>query len=130
MEAPHTTLETAHDAAAATDPPAGRAGLRGALIGFVLLTIGVTVLGHLQGASFGGALGMGVFVGIFGGWGVGGYLGASLCLSIAQKRAEDDERRAARPQGGQDGSPPEPVSAQVRSTGLSDRSANVTTRAS
>jgi len=29
---------------------------------------------------------MGVYVGIFGGFGVGGYLGASLCLSLAQKR--------------------------------------------
>lgn len=83
------------DASIAIDPPAGRAGLRGAAIGFALLTFGVTVLGLLMGASFGGALGMGVFVGIFGGWGVGGYLGASLCLSIAQVRATDDARRIA-----------------------------------
>jgi hypothetical protein len=79
--------DVAQDPALAVDPPAGRAGVLGAAIGFLLLTVSVTILGSLAGASFGGAFGMGVYVGIFGGFGVGGYLGASLCLSLAQKRS-------------------------------------------
>ena len=103
------------DASIAIDPPAGRAGVRGAAIGFALLTSGVTVLGLLMGASLGGALGMGVFVGIFGGWGVGGYLGASLCLSIAQVRATDDARRVAHAAEQHDPRP-DPSSTTMRSS--------------
>jgi len=117
------------DASIAIDPPAGRAGLRGAAIGFALLTFGVTVLGLLMGASFGGALGMGVFVGIFGGWGVGGYLGASLCLSIAQVRATDDARRIAHA-AEQPGPRPDPSSTSTRSIVVDNTQTHVRPKAS
>jgi hypothetical protein len=118
------------DAVMATDPPAGRAGVRGAAIGFAFLTLGVTVLGLLEGASFGGALGMGVFVGIFGGWGVGGYLGASLCLSIAQGHAADDARRIAHAVAEQHAAQPDASSTNIRSVGIDARQPGVTMKAS
>lgn len=118
------------DSAVAIDPPAGRAGLRGAALGFALLTFGVTVLGLLEGASFGGALGMGVFVGVFGGWGVGGYLGASLCLSIAQVRASDDARRTAHAVAEQHGPRPDPSSTSTRSVVVDSTQTHVRSKAS
>ena len=118
------------DPTMATDPPAGRAGVRGAAIGFTFLTLGVTVLGLLEGASFGGALGMGVFVGIFGGWGVGGYLGASLCLSIAQGHAADDARRIAHTVAAQQAAQPDASSTNIRPVAIDARHSDVTMKAS
>ena len=71
--------------AAAEEPPVGRAAARGALLGFVLVGMGVTWMTYAGGADFGGAVGVGVFVGIWGGCGFGGMMGATLCVARAEE---------------------------------------------
>jgi hypothetical protein len=72
--------------AAAERPAVGRAAARGALLGFVLVGIGVTWMAFTGGADFGGAVGVGVFVGMWGGCGFGGMMGATLCIVRAEQR--------------------------------------------
>jgi hypothetical protein len=47
-------------------------------------------MGYAAGAGMGGSIGLGVFVGAWGGVGFGGMLGATMCVARA-----DDERIAA-----------------------------------
>jgi hypothetical protein len=72
--------------AAAEEPPVGRAAARGALLGFLLVGLGVTWMAYSGGADVGGAVGVGVFVGIWGGCGFGGMMGATLCVARAEER--------------------------------------------
>ena len=71
---------------AAEEPPVGRAAARGAFLGFVLVGMGVTWMAYAGSADFGGAVGVGVFVGIWGGCGFGGMMGATLCVTRAEQR--------------------------------------------
>jgi len=87
-------LETADRTDTDVDPPAGRAGFHGALIGFALVTAAMTVVGLIGDLSLGGAIGLGVFVGVWGGVGFGAMLGATMCLARA-----DDARIAAEKTG-------------------------------
>ena len=57
-------------------PNIGRGVARGALLGFLLVASFVTILGLASGVGPGGALGMGVVAGLWGGCGFGGMLGA------------------------------------------------------
>ena len=77
------------------DPPVGRAAFRGAVIGFILVTAGMTVIGLIGAAGLGGAIGMGVFVGVWGGVGFGAMLGATSCIARADdaRIAVEKERR-------------------------------------
>lgn len=56
----------------------GRAALRGSIVGFVLFVVGAGGLGLLCGMGLGGALGLGVFTGLWGGPGFGGMFGAIM----------------------------------------------------
>ncbi|MDQ3978368.1 MAG: hypothetical protein M3314_02290, partial [Actinomycetota bacterium] len=99
---------TSQALAAGSDPPVGRAALRGAAIGFCLVAVAVTVsINHWSDAGLGAALGMGLFVGVWGGCGFGGMLGATLCLAHA------DELEHAKASPGRDeptyGRPPVPT---------------------
>ena len=80
---------------AAEEPRVGRAAMRGALLGFVLVAIGVTWMAYAGSADFGGAVGVGVFVGIWGGCGFGGMMGAILCITRAEGREAAQSRTPA-----------------------------------
>lgn len=57
---------------------AGRYAIIGAITGFVITTI-VVILGAMsQGEGIGGATGLGLFVGIWGGGGFGAMVGAAI----------------------------------------------------
>jgi hypothetical protein len=72
--------------AASEEPRVGRAAALGALLGFVVVAVGVTWMTYAGSADFGGAVGVGVFVGIWGGCGFGGMMGATLCVTRAEAR--------------------------------------------
>lgn len=63
------------------EPNVGRGALIGAIIGFVLLTTFVTVAGTLAGYGFPSALGLGTFVGAWGGIGFGVMMGGTIPLA-------------------------------------------------
>lgn len=56
----------------------GRAAVRGAIIAFVLVFAVATGIGLNAGFDLGGAAGLGLFAGFWGGPGFGGMLGATL----------------------------------------------------
>lgn len=83
------------------EPRVGRAAVRGALLGFVLVAIGSTWMAYAGSADFGGAIGVGVFVGIWGGCGSGGMMGATMCLTRAEAReAAQSGEQAVTPTAG------------------------------
>lgn len=66
-------------------PRVGLAAARGAAVGFLLVAPAFTILGLLVGAGAAGAVGLGLFVGIWGGCGWGGMLAASMHLTRAER---------------------------------------------
>ncbi|HEX2042801.1 MAG TPA: PEP/pyruvate-binding domain-containing protein [Acidimicrobiales bacterium] len=102
-------------AASAREPQVGRAALWGAAIGFGVVTVAVTfAMASGSDAGAAGALGMGLFIGIWGGCGFGGMLGATLCLARTEslpnvaapsdgKDATGDPRRLAAVPSGRGG---------------------------
>ena len=60
------------------EPDTGRWGLIGYAIGFTVACVGITIAGSLGGLGFGPSLGLGAFVGIWGGGGFGFMLGATI----------------------------------------------------
>jgi hypothetical protein len=67
-------------------PRVGRSALVGYLIGFVVVTVGITVAGTLGGLGFGDSLGLGAFVGFWGGGGFGFMLGATATFARQLER--------------------------------------------
>jgi hypothetical protein len=67
-----------HDTGAAPEPDIGRSVVIGAVAGFLVVAVGITVAGTVGGIGFGGSLGLGVFVGIWGGGGFGFMMGATV----------------------------------------------------
>ena len=63
------------------EPNAGRSGVIGYAIGFTVACIGITIAGTLGGIGFGASLGLGAFVGFWGGGGFGFMLGATIPLA-------------------------------------------------
>ena len=63
------------------EPNVGRWAAIGAAIGFAVMTVAITAAGTLCGLGFAGSLGLGVFVGIWGGAGSGFMMGATIPLS-------------------------------------------------
>ena len=102
MAAPanHATGDTRVDS---SDASIGRAAVRGAIVGFfAVLALISTLLFTVAGVSLAVALGVGAYVGIWGGPGWGGMVAAQRHAD----RLADEERRAARTQGrGFDGPP-------------------------
>lgn len=76
------------------DPPVGRAAAVGAALGCLASVVGIAVAGTASGMDPGGALGLGAFVGIWGGAGFGFMMGATLTLA-----RHEDAARAARSTG-------------------------------
>ena len=64
-----------------SDAAHGRAALRGALVGFPIAVVLITCLGLAYGFEWKSALGMGLFVGIWGGLGFGAMMGATRSLA-------------------------------------------------
>lgn len=60
------------------EPNVGRNGMVGYVIGFVVATIGIALAGTLGGLGFGSSIGLGAFVGVWGGGGFGFMLGATI----------------------------------------------------
>ena len=81
-------LELVHDEArsptvdhAADDEAAlWRSAMIGSVVGFIVLAVGITIAGTVGGIGAASALGLGVFVGAFGGAGFGFMMGASTAL--------------------------------------------------
>ena len=63
-----------------SEPRPGRAALRGAAAGFLVVALLVVALATASGVQASSAVALGVFTGAFGGCGFGGMLGASLAL--------------------------------------------------
>jgi hypothetical protein len=61
----------------------------GGLIGFALMAAAVFVLGIASGTGTGGAIGIGLFCGFWGGLGFGGMLGATVALVREQQRQDE-----------------------------------------
>ena len=72
---PDAVLDAEPDLA---EPNVGRSGMIGYVIGFVVATVGITLGGTLGGLGFGNSLGLGAFVGVWGGGGFGFMLGATI----------------------------------------------------
>jgi hypothetical protein len=83
--------ETTLEPVVAPEPNAARAGLVGYAIGFAVTCTLIATGGTLGGLGFATSLGLGVFVGIWGGGGFGFMLGAIIPLARA------DEARHRRP---------------------------------
>jgi hypothetical protein len=66
--------------AKSTEAFVGRAAVLGALFGFLISVVGVTVAGTAAGLGAGASFGLGVFVGLWGGLGFGFMGGASVSL--------------------------------------------------
>lgn len=66
---------------------AGRWAAIGALIGFVVGTLGVTALGLLADLEAGSALGLGAFVGAWGGIGFGMMVGGVCSMASTMDHA-------------------------------------------
>ena len=68
----------------ANDGRVGRAAVRGALAGFVVVFSVATAIGLNSGFNLAGSVGLGLFAGFWGGPGFGGMLGATLHIIWAQ----------------------------------------------
>jgi hypothetical protein len=74
-------LEPEASAPEASAPDVGRTAAIGYLAGFVVVTIAITVAGTLAGHGFTPSLGLGAFVGMWGGGGFGLMVGGTLPLA-------------------------------------------------
>ena len=84
-----------HSTRDSSDASIGRAAVRGAIVGFfVVLALISTMLFTVAGVSLWVALGVGAYVGVWGGPGWGGMVAAQRHAD----RLDEDERRAARTQ--------------------------------
>ncbi len=94
----HSTMDSA-------DASIGRAAVRGAIVGFfAVLALISTLLFTVAGVSLAVALGVGAYVGIWGGPGWGGMVAAQRHAD----RLDAEERRAARAQRSEIDEPPHP----------------------
>lgn len=63
-------------------PNVGRTAMIGYVVGFVAATVVITVAGPLGGLGFGASLGLGAFIGIWGGGGFGFMMGGPVPLAL------------------------------------------------
>jgi hypothetical protein len=63
------------------EPNWGRGGAIGYLTGLLATTLVITIIGTIGGLGFGPSLGLGAFVGVWGGGGFGFMLGATIPLA-------------------------------------------------
>ena len=62
----------------AAEPKVGRNALIGYVVGFIVSVVSITIAGTLAGFGFGNSLGLGVFVGMWGGGGFGAMMGGTV----------------------------------------------------
>lgn len=81
------TLALVSDASTPTheleDAVVARYAVIGAIIGFVIVTVGITIAGTVGGLGFVPSLGLGAFVGAWSGVGFGFMLGATVPIGRA-----------------------------------------------
>jgi hypothetical protein len=75
-----------------SDALSGRGAAIGYLIGFAVAMCAITAVGTIGGLGFGPSVGLGAFVGLWGGGGFGFMLGGTLPLAREMDRAEAAER--------------------------------------
>src|SRR6187402_2923987 len=79
----HLVRDTvATQARVVTEPNVGRSAVIGYVVGFLVAAIVITGAGTLAGWGFGNALGLGAFVGIWGGGGFGFMMGATVPYAL------------------------------------------------
>jgi hypothetical protein len=76
-----TTSDASAVSSATAEPHIGRSAMIGVVIGFFTVMIAVTIGSLLLGIEPGGALGIGGFVGVWGGGGFGFMFGATIPLA-------------------------------------------------
>ena len=81
LEVVKDVAETKDSNSVADEPDVGRSAMLGYVVGFFVVAVGITVAGTLGGLGFGASLGLGVFVGIWGGGGFGFMMGATVPFS-------------------------------------------------
>ena len=93
----HNTVGT--EAGTATEPNLLRSAVIGYVIGFSVVALGITVAGTLAGLGFVNSLGLGAFVGFWGGGGFGFMMGFTLPLSrrLDAQSSYSTRSRATRP---------------------------------
>ncbi|MGQ0618047.1 MAG: hypothetical protein ACT4PW_13835 [Acidimicrobiia bacterium] len=64
-----------------SEPNIGRSAMVGYVVGFLIVAVAITVAGTLGGLGFGPSLGLGIFVGIWGGGGFGFMMGGTIPLA-------------------------------------------------
>ena len=78
-------LEVVHDGdparSSGEEPNVGRNAMIGAAVGFLVVTVAITTAGTLGGIGFGASLGLGAFVGMWGGTGFGFMMGGTIPLA-------------------------------------------------
>jgi hypothetical protein len=72
---PDTAVDTSSERA---EPNVARSGMVGYAIGFVVVTAGITLAGTISGLGFANSVGLGAFVGFWGGGGFGFMLGTTI----------------------------------------------------
>jgi hypothetical protein len=103
--AAHVKHLAGHPMTDSSDASIGRAAVRGAIVGFfAVLALISTLMFAVAGVSLAVALGVGAYVGIWGGPGWGGMVAAQRHAD----RLADAERRAARTQRRGIDDPPHP----------------------
>jgi hypothetical protein len=65
----------------AADPNLGRSAVIGYVTGFLVTATAITLIGTFAGAGFTNSLGLGAFVGVWGGGGFGFMLGGTIPLA-------------------------------------------------
>ena len=68
----------ADTAPAAAEPNVGRNAMIGYVVGFFVSVVSITIAGTLAGLGFGNSLGLGAFVGMWGGGGFGAMMGGTV----------------------------------------------------
>ena len=72
----------------------GHAAVRGTLVGYVAVTVIVTIIGLFSDAGIGPSIAIALFCAFWGGPGFGGMIGATLALTREEAREAAAEREA------------------------------------
>lgn len=84
--------DTTTDPGTGDQPDIARTGLLGALAGFTLCTAAVAIAGTATGMEAGSAVGLGAFIGAWGGAGFGFMMGCTIPLARHMDRSHRAER--------------------------------------
>lgn len=89
---PLAVVRDAPETITRNEPNVGRTAMIGYAAGFIISVVVITTVGTIVGMGFGASLGLGAFVGVWGGGGFGFMMGGTIPLA----RYLDDQSHQAR----------------------------------